>query len=279
MINVLKYKIDNLIFTGDLHGNFEAIRFQIKNQKIKNSLMVFCGDIGFGFESPKHYRPILKKIDNLCEKYNNYIVFIRGNHDDPSYFDNKVVNYDRVKAVSDYTILTINKIGEDDNEIIHNILCIGGGISIDRLNRINRYNSLINHLKKFVSEEKAIEKTRKLYWENEKNVYDEDKLNEICNNFNIDIISSHTCPSFCGPKNKNGVSYWMLIDKDLSKDLDEERSTMDKIYDFIKLKGIHLKYWFYGHFHSNQEEEFDNTKFIMIDMERYSNLVFKKIIL
>lgn len=279
MVNLLKYKTDNIIFTGDLHGNFDAISFQIKNQKIKDSLLIFCGDIGFGFESPKHYQPIIKKIDNLCEKYNDYIVFIRGNHDDPNYFDNKAINYDRVKAVSDYTLLSVNKTGENNDETSYNILCIGGAISIDRINRINNYNNQINYLKRYISEDKAIQKVRKIYWENEKNIYDEEKLKEICDNFTIDIVSSHTCPSFCGPKDKEGINYWTLLDENLSKDLDEERSSMDKVYDYIKLKGINLKYWFYGHFHNNKEEEFDKTKFIMIDMERYSNLMFKKIVI
>jgi hypothetical protein len=52
---------------------------------------------------------------------------IRGNHDDPYYFNNKVFSYSNVELLEDYTILTV---GND------NILCVGGAISIDRLYRL-----------------------------------------------------------------------------------------------------------------------------------------------
>lgn len=57
---------------------------------------------------------------------NNWIVFVRGNHDNPAYFDGAMFNAKRFIAVPDYSILQACN---------HTILCVGGAISIDRIYR------------------------------------------------------------------------------------------------------------------------------------------------
>ena len=56
-------------------------------------------------------------------KANNWIVMVRGNHDDPSYFNKEKIKHERCRTIPDYSI--IQACG-------HNILCIGGAVSIDR---------------------------------------------------------------------------------------------------------------------------------------------------
>ena len=53
-------------------------------------------------------------------------MFVRGNHDDPSYFQEEKICYERFRCVPDYSV--IQACGLD-------ILCVGGGVSIDRLAR------------------------------------------------------------------------------------------------------------------------------------------------
>ena len=57
---------------------------------------------------------------------NNWIVFVRGNHDNPAYFDGAMFNAKRFITVPDYSILQACN---------HTILCVGGAISIDRIYR------------------------------------------------------------------------------------------------------------------------------------------------
>ena len=61
---------------------------------------------------------------------NNWIVFVRGNHDNPAYFDGVQFNHKRFLAVPDYTILSACN---------HTILCVGGAVSIDRCLRMQEW--------------------------------------------------------------------------------------------------------------------------------------------
>lgn len=47
----------------------------------------------------------------------------RGNHDDPAYFQEERVHHERFRCIPDYSV--IQACG-------HNILCVGGAVSIDR---------------------------------------------------------------------------------------------------------------------------------------------------
>lgn len=267
MIKIINIKTSNIYFTGDLHGNFDCINYNIKTKKIKDSLIIFCGDIGFGFESMTYYVTILKSINELCLKNNNYIVFLRGNHDDPKYFDGNVFDFERVVAVSDYTILHVER------SIPCNIMCIGGAISIDRLYRQKEYKMNIEYLSKYISLEDAIKKTPKLYWDNEINKYDEVALNEVIESgMNVDIVCAHTCPSFCKPTTKSGITYWLALDSNLDADLTAEREVMDNVFNFLKKNGNNLKCWAYGHYHDDNIEKIENIDFIMINMVRNGNM-------
>lgn len=109
---------------GDVHSNSYATTNKIKQYDIHNSLFILCGDCGFGFERLGYYKNlVLSKLTKVLKKYNCRIIYLRGNHDDPSYFNGKTINTKYVCAVPDYTI--VKCMGK-------NILCIGGGISIDR---------------------------------------------------------------------------------------------------------------------------------------------------
>ena len=71
----------------------------------------------------------------MCEERNVECYMIRGNHDNPAYFEGTTFSYKRFIAVPDYTILQACN---------HSILCVGGAISIDRIYRINEWNTEIS---------------------------------------------------------------------------------------------------------------------------------------
>ena len=120
--------------------------------------MIFCGDFGFGFSSPQHETEELLKSNNICQEFNVKCYVLRGNHDDPSYYntDEPKINLSNIKTISDYTIIQTPE---------HNILCVGGAISVDRVNRQAVYEHEIQDLiiNKHYTFEKAKEKAR-LYW-------------------------------------------------------------------------------------------------------------------
>lgn len=132
MLIKLPEDINDLYFCGDIHGNLDYLKYFINTgvgfpQKISNSCIVLCGDVGLGF-SPDLESMKISFLNKLCEKTNNYIIAIRGNHDDPQQFKN--LYNKRFKAVEDYSVIQYKD---------KNILCIRGGTSIDRI-----YRKIIN---------------------------------------------------------------------------------------------------------------------------------------
>ena len=114
----------NIIVSGDIHGEFNTLVFKLcVRYQMRDTLLIIAGDCGFGFEKPGYYTNMLKENSGRLSKANNWIVFVRGNHDNPAYFNGKTFAYKRMIAVPDYTV--IQACGKS-------ILCIGGGISIDR---------------------------------------------------------------------------------------------------------------------------------------------------
>ena len=51
---------------------------------------------------------------------------VRGNHDDPAYFNGEKISHERFRTIPDYSVIHVCD---------HNIFCVGGAISIDRYNR------------------------------------------------------------------------------------------------------------------------------------------------
>lgn len=261
---VYNEKIDNIYFCGDIHGDFKVLK---SNKEIKDAILIVCGDVGLGFSKDQYYRYIFPELDMYCHKHNIHIYFVRGNHDDPSYFDGEKINYNNIKAIPDYSVITTPN---------HNILCIGGAISIDRSWRKAKHCWNIGSYSYFYncSQEVAQEECQKIYWSDEVVVYDEEKLNDILNKYKIDIVATHTAPSFVFPHtdlNSNpDLCRFVKKDINLIDDIKSERETMNKIYEKVKPTN-----WFYGHFHDHCVENYENTKFHLLDMCKNGELDIK----
>ena len=254
-INIYEFTdAKHMVVAGDIHGDFEALVYKCCIQlKMTETLIIVAGDCGFDFQEPACYEDLYKKLRNRLSKANNWMVFIRGNHDNPVYFDGKLMNYKRWKTIPDYSVVKVCG---------HNILCFGGAISVDRSWR------RLEYLGRTVIEGEDERLLPEVYWPDEKPVYDEAKLEAISKAFSIDVVVSHTAPSFCEMTSKKGVENWIYKDKDLEDDIKAERQTMDQILSFLKEKGHPLQYWFYGHFHAHWKEEIDGTKYNMLDVKQ-----------
>ena len=273
---------ERIICVGDLHGNFDSFHYWLKNFVFKNTTIIVCGDVGLGFHKLGYYKQELKKINTFCKKNDCFVFLFRGNHDDPSYFgDISKFVFDRVRAIPDYSVIQTKLEGN----VTHNILCVGGGLSIDRTWRIQQYSLDTIKYARFVGTSLTEAQSNVLpsYWEDEMPTFNEKALNELVENgIKVDIVCTHTCPSFVGLKDKDGVSGWMERDKDLEKDLDSEREVMDVLFNKLKEDGHPITDWVYGHFHRHMDEQIDGINFTMLDMcyppkNRFDGLEFSSL--
>ena len=215
-----------LLFLGDHHGAWSQLLDIIESKKISDCYLISVGDCGIGFTSWENQVRINEQLNK--EFKNNNIVFmsIRGNHDDPAYFKGS----DRV-SLSNFELLEDYTVAEYGDKKIQ---LIGGATSIDRTGRKEGHS----------------------YWNREVVNFERDKCEEV------DILITHTAPSWCFPQQFNQMVYdWALEDAYLLEDLTEERATMDEICKLCKPK-LHL----YGHFHSSWTEEINGCKHRLLNI-------------
>lgn len=190
MVIKIPETIVDICMVGDKHGELQSLTYHIRQFNITNTAFILCGDVGFGFESLKHYTDnVIPNLEKTLSKTNCIMYCIRGNHEDPIYYSQQLINTDYVKTIPDYTVLQFKS---------KNILCVGGGYSVDRFYRKNQ-NSLyiVDYMKWHNCDYSTAErKSKKCYWEDEYPVY-QPKLD-----MRIDIICTHSAPSFCFPSFK-----------------------------------------------------------------------------
>ena len=267
-----RYEINatDIYAIGDLHGYYKSLINWITRYDITESAIIICGDVGFGFEKPGYYEQLCGKFENVCSERNVTVFMLRGNHDDPSYFvDGNKINTEHFKAIPDYSVISNGE---------HNILCVGGAISIDRTTRIAEWRQNVYRYAMWhncplsVAEEKV---TSKYYWEDEKPYLDDNALDELAlNDIKIDIVCTHDAPPFCPPLTKDGISDYIGIDKTLSDDLDESRDVFSEILAKLILEGHPVTKWIYGHYHNHEQVEIDGVEYTMLDMYRVNKNKF-----
>jgi hypothetical protein len=205
-----------LLFLGDHHGNWNELFYLINKNNIENCNIISVGDLGIGFKYKKEFEYSLsEKLSNSFKEKNINFYGIRGNHDNRVYFagENRL-KFDNFELIEDYTLMQY-----DDKTIQF----IGGAVSIDRTAR-----------KEGIS-----------YWTDEIVNFERDKCKQV------DILVTHTAPSWCFPQHFNEMVYgWAREDADLLEELTDERAVMDEILKLCAPK-LHL----YGHFHDSWTEE------------------------
>lgn len=236
MLINLPESIDKVFICGDIHGNLEYIKYKVNSFNLKNAVIFLCGDIGLGF-SLNWESKMLEFLRKKFKEKNIFVIAVRGNHDNPDLFQDEELTSNWLN-VKDYTVVNVKG---------QNFLCVGGGISVDRTIRV----------------------PYKSYWPNEQIKY-QPKVNQ-----RIDVIISHTAPSFCYPISKGDfVLSWAKQDENLLANIEEERQMMCKVFDDYKET---LRYWYYGHFHDSKYEIIKEINFRLLNIEefiehgRYSN--------
>lgn len=207
---------------GEQHKNKR--RSSLSKSELNNSLLIVNGSNCFGSKDLKYYYDRFKSFDKVLEDNNCKLVFVRGS-DDPKYFEDGLIDFDNIKTIRDFSVIKLEK---------YNCLCIGGSISPDR--------------KWKKQQEQRIGK--KLYWEEERMNYDEEKLIEILDEYEIGCVVTPDSPSFIAPSTNNlrQNSIWFREDELLMKDISEERNIIDKIYIKMIEKGKKPYMWFHSKF-------------------------------
>lgn len=250
MNKVYKYPdAKSLVICGDIHGDFVPLVYEITvRYGMRDTLVIVAGDCGFGFEKPNAYNNIFRRIEKRLVQNNCWIAMVRGNHDDPAYFElqadgNTLIHHARWQTVPDYTV--IQACGRM-------VLCVGGAVSVDRQIRMHEME---RHLGK------------RYYWPNETVRYDAEALEAIRNaGLKVDTVVTHTAPSMCEFQSKQGLATWAQCDATLLDDCNAERAAMDDIIVHLKQDKHPLERWYYGHFHNSWHSEIDGVWFKMLDI-------------
>lgn len=250
----------SIVISGDIHGDFNLLVHKICVQySMQDTLVIVAGDCGFGFERKGYYNNIVKRNARRMNDANNYILFIRGNHDNPAYFDGSTFRHKRFAAIPDYSV--VKACG-------HTLLCIGGAVSIDRSLRLE---ALEQQLKKRTqpdncSGEDALAPS--CYWTGEPPALNRTILDCITAEQIVDTIITHTAPSFCELQHKNGLDIWATRDPHLMTDVELEREVMDSVYNTLKGRQPVTR-WCYGHFHQSWHSSVGGILFKMLDIMEF----------
>lgn len=227
-----------IYFLGDIHGAVNDLAVHVDVYLDIGDTLIQVGDFGIGFF--KRFKDDLHQIDSWLESDNKKVYVVRGNHDNPKYFDGTFNEFKNIIFVKDYSVLDVEN---------KKILCVGGGISVDRIARTVGTN----------------------YWLDEKFFFDKEKIKNI----KPDIVVTHTCPSFIPPIGVdapiiNGyVQHEIKVGRNLKRELLDERNDVSKLYRNINKEN--LTHWFYGHFHQHFNTIYENINFIGLDIkELYS---------
>ena len=239
-----------VVVSGDIHGEFNELVYKCCIQyRMTDTLIIVAGDCGFGFEQQGYYENVYNRNRERLSKSNNWVLFVRGNHDNPAYSNDYPIKHRRWMTIPDYSV--VRACG-------HQILCIGGAISVDRSYRISDL-----HYHPTRHDDPL---ARNIYWTNEYPVFAIEKLDAINKSCTIDTVITHTAPSFCELTSKNGLANWAIRDEDLTAHVKYERQVMDKILDYLKSNHHPLRHWFYGHFHQSWHQEIDGVQYNMLDI-------------
>lgn len=210
-----------------------------------NSLLFFTGNCGIGLKNEEYHRRIFDTLNKVLGYNKVHAVFLRGNLDNPAFFDGKSFNYSNIKLLSDYSVL--NVLGK-------NILCIGGGVTPDRT------------WKKEVTAHRPEGKARKdSYFENEPTTFNAAELDKaMAGATTIDMVVSHSAPTFVGPQELEGINTWLKKDPKLSDDIFSDRMALDKVFNTLRENKKFISSWAYSHFDYEDYEKRSNVEFFAL---------------
>lgn len=203
-------------FCGDIHGELKKLVWLlVEKHKLSNGSLIVAGDFGAGFGRPRSMEVLYNSVRKKLKKADITIYVVRGNHDNPSYFDGEH-NYPYLKFLEDHKVVEIEG---------KTVYPVGGAVSIDQKDRIEWNNK-----------SKSFGSRKRWWWENEEPIK---KLKDLPTG--VDYIVSHEAPLSFEPvivRKTEDLSIWTKI-------LDTRRY-LDQI-----LFNVRCSRWFHGHYHKS----------------------------
>lgn len=238
---------------GDIHGELSGLVQNAVNRGISCADILVVGDFGAGFGRPKSMDVAYGKVRAALEKNDICIYTIRGNHDDPAFFDGKH-DFERLHFLPDYCIIEL--CGK-------RIYPVGGAVSadidmVDPLTRKSR-RMINDSLIKFGS-------SKRVWWPDEAPSTDSAPSTNSRTLFpeSVDIVVSHEAPlSFEPPLVRAGYvrdETWLKII--------ESRKCLDYVLQTVK-----PSLWFYGHYHCHYEGNDENTLYRCMDAMEMTQII------
>jgi len=234
-----------MIAIGDIHGNFDKLLRNIIRYDLHDEILIQIGDFGIGFDPIMVELIKLVNIDLELEKRNCKLYIIRGNHDNPSFWEkNRITDLKYITFIEDYSILDIEG---------KNVLFIGGGISIDRKKR-----------KRDVS-----------YWYHE-NIKPNLEFMKSLKNNSIDVLITHTpITKIFQYKLTTDLEYYTSKDSFLIEDLKEEQDLLNEYNNILlSTQKDSLKYWVSGHLHIDALQIINDIKYKVVNIDDFYEIKF-----
>lgn len=225
-----------IYYVGDVHGlsNLRDSVAKITRSPKQDTMthIIYVGDIGLGFNILQNEYEFFKEIDLHLRYFMNVKLYlIRGNHDNPEYWNPKSKEYKLFKKLKSLVLL---KDWSTKTIAGKKHLFYGGGISIDRTNRTKDIS----------------------YWEDESiNPIPMKTIKQKLRG--VDIVVSHVPPveTFGYSKlSDSPFGHWLKKDANLQKDLDEENEFVESTFKLFKNKVI-----YYGHMHDFRKIELEDV--------------------
>lgn len=205
-----------LLVCGDIHGELKTLVWKVTGQYgISDANVVVAGDFGAGFSD---MATVYNSVSSKLEKSGVTIYAVRGNHDDPQFFDGNH-DYEYLKFCPDYKVLSLSGL---------EILPVGGAVSVDQGERIE-----------WNKKKESLGSSKRVWWPGE----DITRLPDFTElPRKVDLIVSHESPKSFQPvlfREEN-------ISPELYKKIASSRAYLDKIQEEVNTKA-----WIFGHHHKS----------------------------
>ena len=252
---------------GDIHGKFDELVYRMtKLCRMEHTVVIVAGDCGFGFHRRGYYDEVYRRVLPKLERADCHVVFVRGNHDNPAYFDGEEISMKRWVAVSDYSTVTVAG---------HRVMCVGGATSVDRKNResfipferrvqrlyetaeMRRPNEHMEYICRFEPAD---------YWPKEQPYFDESALARLHREGKtVDTVVTHVAPSMCEDVvPPSWLEYLIENDPTLPDDMRHDREVMDALLERLRKHCHPVRHWFYGHYHQSWQADIDGIRYTML---------------
>lgn len=230
----------SLYICGDIHSEISRLVHDATHKpKISCADILVVGDFGAGFGRPNSMDARYREIRSALEANDICLYTIRGNHDDPAFFDG-FHDYERLHFLPDHKMIEL--CGKQ-------IYPIGGAVStdIDLIDPLTRKSRRMQNdsLVRFGS-------SKRVWWEGEAPTQITEGLPET-----TDIIVSHEAPLSFTPT---------PIREPHVRDTTWQQILSSRRYLDDVLNAVKPSLWFYGHYHRHFEGEIAGTRYRGLDI-------------